>query len=148
MKQHILVLVHVVGGLIFFCCFFLPNCTFAWMPVGELLPGHLSQPCVNSIWATTWPPFCFTFLFRALGCLGGCQLKALSVDFVSLELDKNIFFTSKLKQSLAPHHIKSQEGYLRSKQRCNVNSNQHLPCFGHWYVGSASSPRGSWKAHL
>lgn len=68
------------------------------MPIWELLPGHLSQPCVNSIWATTWPPFCITFLFRALSCLGGSQLKAVSVGFVSLELDRNIFSSSHWKK--------------------------------------------------
>lgn len=85
-----------------------------------------SQDASASTLLNELPPFCHIFLFSALGCLYGFLLKAVSVGFLSLELDNNILFISKPKQSLAPLCVKAQEWHLRSKQRSSVSAEQLL----------------------
>lgn len=87
-----------------------------------------SQDTSASTLLSELPPFCHIFLFSALGCLYGFQLKAVSVSFVSLELDNNILFISKANQSkvFAPLCVKAQEWHLRSKQRSSVSAEQLL----------------------
>lgn len=100
--------------------------SFSFLCLHECPGESCSQDTSASTVLSELPPFCHNFLFSALGCLYDFQLRAVSGGFVSQELDKNILFISKLKQSLASLFVKAQEWHLRSKQRSSVSAEQLL----------------------